>query len=418
MMELYVHIPFCMKKCNYCDFLSGVYDESVQVRYAIKLQEEIRYFGKLFPKETISTIYFGGGTPTWISPELLCNIMEEIKKNFKIDEDSEITIECNPGTASKDSLLRYREAGFDRISIGLQSPYDDELKELGRVHDVKRFQTTFQAARSVGFANISVDIMTGLPFQTAERLAQTVEYLAALKPEHISAYSLSIEEGTPFYKKYQFDLIKQEAGVKPTYLPTEEQLLQMTDMLEQMLCERGYRQYEISNFAREGCECRHNVGYWTRVPYLGVGIGAASLLPVKGMRVKDDRMRFLEIRTTNGRDMEQYLNTEFEKMPELSLETGEGEVCTLPIGSPFWEKVDSISKKEAMQEFMFLGLRMTDGVSRRDFERSFMPLTIESVYGDVIRENERRGLLYQANGRIALTKQGQRIANYVMMQFL
>ncbi|MCF0186491.1 MAG: radical SAM family heme chaperone HemW, partial [Bacteroidaceae bacterium] len=276
--ELYIHIPFCMKKCDYCDFLSGVFDVKMQKAYVTALCTQIRFEATLLKNVELVSIYIGGGTPSWLDAADMEAILNTVYDCFHVTGDAEISIECNPGTLNHDKLETYRHIGIDRISIGLQSANDDELKELGRVHDFNRFLYTYDSVRKAGFNNVNVDIMTGLPYQTLDKLHNTLSSVVRLRPEHISAYSLIIEKGTPFYRKYRFDDVKQRAGMETEALPSEELSYQLYRHTIDYLTSKGYERYEISNYARPGYACRHNVGYWKRVPYLGVGLGAASLI--------------------------------------------------------------------------------------------------------------------------------------------
>ncbi|MBQ7677138.1 MAG: radical SAM family heme chaperone HemW, partial [Lachnospiraceae bacterium] len=274
-MELYIHIPFCMKKCAYCDFLSAPHDRKMRARYTDALCREISYYGRHI-REPFDTVFIGGGTPSWLEIPLMERIVKAAGKAFTVKEDAEISIEVNPGTVTKDAMEAYASWGINRVSIGLQSANEEELRLLGRVHSYEHFLKTFEIARNAGIGNINVDLMTGLPGQTPDMLLHSIRQVTMLRPEHISAYSLMIEEGTLFFDAYGQDAKRQAAGENTVYLPTEEALCELTDLVEETLSDYGYLQYEISNFAKEGFECRHNLGYWRRVPYLGVGLGAAS----------------------------------------------------------------------------------------------------------------------------------------------
>lgn len=387
---LYIHIPFCMKKCDYCDFLSGVYDERMQEAYARSLCQEILYGGQQLKSVAVSSIYIGGGTPSWLDAEYMEMIMNAVYQAFTVLPSAEISIECNPGTVTKEKFDTYRRIGINRISIGLQSANDDELKLLGRVHTYNRFLHTYDLARKCGFYNINVDVMTGLPGQTLEKLMYTLDAVTGLRPEHISAYALIVEEGTPFYDRYKFDAVKQHAGMETEFLPNEELEYQLYKMTQHVLSERGYRQYEISNYAREGLECEHNKIYWKRKSYLGVGIGAASLL--------DD------VRASNVRDIYEYL----ERCEKLRARDE---------FSPLWDSVTKLTRHDAMEEFMFLGLRMNQGVLRDDFEKTF-GCNIEGVYGDVLKKLRGEELLTVEGGRIYLTEKGMDLSNYALAEFL
>lgn len=293
-MELYIHIPFCVKKCDYCDFLSFSADEQTQRSYVAALQKELVFYGAKYKGRRITTIFIGGGTPSWLREESMQAVMETVYQNFAVDGDAEITIECNPGTVTEHKFEVYRKIGINRLSIGLQSAHNDELKILGRIHTYEQFLKTYDMARKHGFTNINIDLMSSLPGQTPDIFCDSLHRVLQLKPEHISAYSLIIEKGTPFYDLYKFDAVRQEAGMQTESLPTEEEEYQTTKMTQHILKEAGYHWYEVSNFAKPGYECRHNIGYWKRVDYLGVGLGASSLI---------DNVRY-----SNTRDLYTYLS--------------------------------------------------------------------------------------------------------------
>lgn len=390
-LELYIHIPFCVKKCDYCDFLSFPADNRTQRRYVDAMQKEIIYYGALYPDRKITTIFIGGGTPSWLDEEEIVRILHTVREAFAVEHDAEITIECNPGTATAHKLVRYREAGINRISIGLQSAHNEELALLGRIHTWEQFLKTYDLARKAGFSNINVDLMSALPGQTLETFSDTLKKVLALKPEHLSAYSLMIEEGTPFYERYREDEKHREAGEPTELLPDEEQEYAVTKLTQRVLMEAGYHWYEVSNFAKPGYECRHNIGYWKRADYLGIGIGAASLI---------DNVRY-----ANVRDLEEYCK-ECESLWE-----------ELNIRKTLCSSTEPVTREEQMEEFMFLGLRMTEGVSRTEFEQYF-GTTIEAVYGDVLRQLQKEGLLMKQEGRICLTERGMDVNNYVVEQFM
>lgn len=390
-LELYIHIPFCVKKCDYCDFLSFPADNRTQRRYVDAVQKEIIYYGALYPDRKITTIFIGGGTPSWLDEEEIVRILHTVREAFAVEHDAEITIECNPGTATAHKLVRYREAGINRISIGLQSAHNEELALLGRIHTWEQFLKTYDLARKAGFSNINVDLMSALPGQTLETFSDTLKKVLALKPEHLSAYSLMIEEGTPFYERYREDEKHREAGEPTELLPDEEQEYAVTKLTQRVLMEAGYHWYEVSNFAKPGYECRHNIGYWKRADYLGIGIGAASLI---------DNVRY-----ANVRDLEEYCK-ECESLWE-----------ELNIRKTLCSSTEPVTREEQMEEFMFLGLRMTEGVSRAEFEQHF-GTTIEAVYGDVLRHLQKEGLLVKQEGRICLTERGMDVNNYVVEQFM
>ncbi len=397
-MELYLHIPFCMKKCEYCDFLSFPANESTQQVYVEALLREIAYYGKKCKAYRVSTVYIGGGTPTWLGEELIVSVVEALYQAFSVDLDAEITIECNPGTVSERKLRAYRNVGINRLSIGLQSALDGELRLLGRVHTFDQFLQTYDLARRCGFENINVDLMSALPEQTAERFEQSLQQVLRLKPEHLSVYSLMIEKGTPFYDIYKFDVVKLQAGLRPVSLPSEDEEYRMMKLAERLLADAGYRQYEISNYARPGFACRHNIGYWERANYLGMGLGASSLME--------------NIRYANISDMDRYIR-ESTKMREGIWQNEEDELPATNMHA----SAERLGRKAQIEEFMFLGLRLTDGITRERFARSF-GVEIEAIYEDVLRKLEGDGLLAKRAGHIFLTERGRDLSNYALARFL
>lgn len=389
-IELYVHIPFCMRKCLYCDFLSGPYDRVDRERYTKALLQEIRYYGDVLNHPRVRSLFVGGGTPTWLEPEWMEEILCAIRSTFDLEEDCEVTMECNPGTVTEDSLGVYLRAGVNRLSIGLQSCDDEELRLLGRIHDVNRFYKTYELARRAGFSNINIDLMTGIPHQTLDSLKKTLKIVTGLRPEHLSVYDLIVEDNTPFHDMYIFDVVKRQAGQPTEVLPDEDTELAMTLMVEDFLEKKGYHQYEISNFARDGRECRHNVGYWTRVPYLGLGAGSASLLH--------------ETRWSNESDLYRYMEA-CEKLPNL------------PASESLMQGVSKLSRYEQMEEFMFLGLRMNEGISLEEFEHKF-GASCTGIYGKTIRDYRNQELIEMSRGRLFLTPRGRQVGNLVFEGFL
>ncbi len=415
-LELYIHIPFCMKKCDYCDFLSAPADEKTQNRYVAALLREIRYYGARCRDREVSTIYIGGGTPSWLMESYMELILKQLLVSFFVREDAEITIECNPGTLTKEKLVKYYRSGINRLSMGLQSTMSDELKELGRVHTYEQFLRNYELAREIGFTNINVDLMSALPYQTAPKYLTSLKRIIALKPEHISAYSLIIEPGTPFYEKYRFDAVKRDAGMPTEFLPSEETEYEITHKTKELLAEAGYKQYEISNYAKPGYECRHNIGYWRRTDYLGMGLGAASLVD--------------NIRYTNIQDLFTYIeesadivsvpvygfsanqNEETDRAMQTVIQEADGGIAT-----NLHAAVDVIPRNSQIEEFMFLGLRMMEGVTRTEFKNQF-GIEIEAVYGTLLQKLSEEGLIIREAGEIRLTERGNDISNYVMSQFL
>lgn len=411
-LELYIHIPFCLKKCAYCDFLSFSCDENTQITYADALIREIEFYGTKMKEYLVSTIFIGGGTPTWLDENKMLEILEAVYTHFQVLPDAEVTMECNPGTVTIAKLEKYRKAGVNRLSIGLQSADDEELKILGRIHNYEKFLKTYEMARNAGFSNINVDLISGIPYQTAEKFLQSLQKIMRLKPNHISVYSLIIEEGTPFFEAYRSDLEKQLAGMQTEILPTEDEVYKTIQLTQQFLASAGYEQYEISNFALSGFACRHNIGYWTRENYLGLGLGAASLIE--------------NVRYTNTTDMDSYIRNaqnirfRFQKKQErqsAEQSSYESSCIVWEHGTNLHLAADVVSRKAQMEEFMFLGLRMKNGVTRSKFEESF-GVPIEAVYKDVIDSLKKQELLEMTAGSICLTERGQDVSNYVLAQFL
>lgn len=398
-LQIYVHIPFCVRKCSYCDFLSFSCDERTQIEYADALIREINFYGPRNKDYVVSTIYIGGGTPSWLNEDKLVEIMDAIYRNFQVAEDAEISMECNPGTVTAAKLQKYRMAGINRLSIGLQSADNEELKILGRIHTYEQFVKTYELARNAGFANINVDLISGIPYQTAEKFLKTLQKVVWLKPNHISAYSLIIEKGTPFYERYKFDAVKQEAGMPTEVLPTEDEVYRIYKMTQEYLAKAGYEQYEISNFAQPGYECTHNVGYWTRQNYLGVGLGAASLLE--------------NVRYTNTTDLYAYIDDSKNIQEKYFAQEDAPEV----LGNNLLSYAGVVSRKAQMEEFMFLGLRMNEGVTRERFFEEF-GISIDGIYQNVLEVLKNEELIHVSSGRIALTEKGADLSNYVLAQFL
>lgn len=406
-LELYLHIPFCERKCAYCDFLSAPADLPVRISYIKKLQEEIAYYGAQYGEYQVSSIFFGGGTPTILEGYQLAAILETVKEHFNITTDAEITVECNPGTLTAGKAEKLVQAGFNRISMGLQSADDRELQLLGRIHNFAQFLESYDLARKAGFQNINVDLMSALPGQTLKSWQDTLQKVTALRPEHISAYSLIIEEGTPFYERFAEDERIREEGGHPRLLPEEDVERQMYELTEIFLHTKGYERYEISNYAKPGYECRHNCGYWTRKDYLGLGLGASSLV---------EHQRF-----QNTSDLKTYLEQEYlpqcEGQHERIAETIQLQEETGLTQTGHHIHIETLDKKSEMEEFMFLGLRLMAGISRQQFEKKFQ-VTLNSVYGEGLRKLKGEQLIEEVAGYVRLTEHGIDVSNYVLAEFL
>ena len=375
-IELYIHIPFCVKKCDYCDFLSFRALSSVHEAYVQQLIREIRAQSCYCTDCQVVSVFIGGGTPSLLEPSCISRIMETVFSCFQVEPEAEITIEANPGTLLGKKLPVYRQCGINRVSIGLQSADNTELKNLGRIHSFEEFLKSFQSARMAGFTNINIDLMSGIPGQTLESWKNTLKKVTMLKPEHISAYSLIIEEGTPFYES-------EEIHKK---IPNEEADREMYQFTKEILAENGYDRYEISNYALKGKECIHNLGYWSGVPYIGFGLGASSY--------------FEGIRFSNERNLEHY-----KKEPYV----------------PFMMREDYtvLSQKDKIEEFMFLGLRKRAGISKKEFRECFHK-NIMDVYGEVISKYEKIDLLeWIKNGEmLRLTDAGIDVSDYIFCDFM
>lgn len=378
-LQLYIHIPFCAKKCGYCDFNSMVLNEESQRPYVEQLIDEIRMQGKLYSEYYISTIYIGGGTPTLLKGTWVANIMSAVYEAFMVVTSAEISIECNPGTVSIDKLRYYRQSGINRISIGLQSTFEHELKKLGRIHSFDEFLDCFQMVREAGFTNVNVDLMSAIPNQTVDTYKESLRRVVRLKPEHISAYSLIIEPNTPFFKLY---------GNQETHkdLPSEECEREMYYLAKKYLTEQGYVHYEISNFAKPGYECRHNIGYWTGVEYLGLGLGAHSYVLGKRFHVEDSLPKYMKIRMK--KDL-----------------------------TPCYQDIDDITKEQSMGEFFYLGLRMTRGVNLEEFAYKFKEDPFR-IFAAAIGKHIRLGLLDYNEPYLFFTDKGRDFANYVEGDFI
>ena len=379
-LGIYLHIPFCMKKCHYCDFLSAPADENTKERYIEALKKEIFLYREDLKENIISTIFLGGGTPSLLKEKQIKEILDAIFETYFIKKGAEITIEANPETLTKEKLKIYKEAGINRLSIGLQSTEEEQLKRLGRIHTYEKFLESYTLAREVGFENINVDLMSALPFQTKEEWEETLRKIVNLnpKPEHISAYSLIIEEGTTFFK------IKEQLS-----FPDEEEDRQMYWKTKEFLEREGYHRYEISNYALPEKESRHNQTYWTLGEYLGLGLGAASYW--NGSRFKN---------TENLQEYFAFFENNMIKEP-----------------SELQKEVHILSKEEKMEEFMFLGLRRMKGISEKRFLNLFQKDIME-VYREKIEKGVQIGVLRRKDGRIGLTERGIDISNMVLTEFL
>ncbi len=375
-MGMYIHIPFCVQKCVYCDFLSAPASRQIQHQYIEALKQEIFKESKQYINRTIKTIFFGGGTPSLLEAEEIEALLNCIREQYCLDSAAEITLELNPKTASYKKLQKLRKAGVNRLSIGVQSANNEELQRLGRIHSYEDFLQTYTWARAAGFDNINIDLMCALPGQTLISWRQTLQQVLALRPEHISAYSLIIEEGTHLYDKLE----------EYPSVPDEDIDRQMYQETKSLLAACGFCRYEISNYARAGYACKHNEIYWQRgirhiSDFVGFGLGASSTVECK--------------RWSNTEDMRTYL----EEYPAIKTQ------------------VQQLSQRDQMEEFMFLGLRMMCGVSKQEFLESF-GISMDVIYGGILQKWIARGMLMQQGDYILLTDAGIDVSNVVFADFL
>ena len=366
---IYVHVPFCRSKCYYCDFCSKTRaDEDVKKLYTQRLCEEIdKVAAEIGATRPIAdTVYFGGGTPTLLSPSQLERILETIERNFGIENCAEITAETNPKTADQEKLKNMRSVGINRLSIGMQSVHDNELRALGRIHTFSDFLDTYLGAREVGFDNISVDLMYGIPEQTKESFSRSIETLAVAGPEHISSYSLTVEEGTPFWNRRDKLILPDEETVSDMYL-----------LMGDILRAYGYEKYEISNFAHKSRESRHNLKYWRREDYLGFGPAAHSF--------------YGGVRFAHSRDIDAYLR-----------------------GENIIESSDTIAGEEAMDEYVMLGMRLADGINVEHFNAKFKTDFYER-YGKVF-EHFAPEYVHIDRNTCRFTDKGMLVSNYILSE--
>lgn len=447
-LGIYIHIPFCVHKCIYCDFLSSPADVHTRKQYVRALINEIYLtregkcankliknvlqgdntsyedmeeqavngltsdyalydtvcmadYEKTIMQEDISgcvddiktenghivtSIFIGGGTPSAIDAEDISDILDAVRKNYNVSDKAEITIECNPGTMDKKKAVIYRKAGINRISFGLQSTDNNELRMLGRIHTYEQFMESYKIAREAGFDNINIDLMSALPGQTMESFKAVLEKALSLGAEHISVYSLIVEEGTR---------LSDNIDSFPP-IPSDDEDRQMYYMTKEMLSSYGYEQYEISNYAQKGYECKHNLKYWERCDYLGFGIGAASLYGGRRYTNISDIGRYMDVlaEITNALD-KSYVNELLQIRTDM----------------------EELSKEDEMSEYMFLGLRKTKGIDITDFKEEF-GTDIKDIFGEAIEDNIARGLLIHEGNCLYLSKRGIDISNTVMSDFI
>lgn len=410
-LELYVHIPFCVKKCAYCDFLSAPAKAQERTAYVDALTAEIENKKNDSP---VSTVFLGGGTPSILEGGDTARIFDALRRSFRISDSAEITMEVNPGTVTKEKAALWKDCGVTRLSIGLQSVNDRELLMLGRIHTYRDFLSTWEIVRGAGFDNINIDLISAIPGQTLKSWERTLHTAACLEPEHISAYSLIVEEGTPFYDRYGEGRDEKESR-NPSHLtdsypplPDEDTERAIYKATQSLLAEYGFHRYEISNYAKEGYECRHNLGYWERREYLGLGLGAASLIGNKRFHNTADMEKYLSICSSFSKEAPVFSADASKRSTDRRDDTDIGNLC---------EDIEILSPEDEMEEFMFLGLRKTEGISCSEFADVF-GRTLSDVYGPQLKKLLGQELLEITDGRVRLTERGLDISNYVFSEFI
>lgn len=385
-MELYIHLPFCRSKCRYCDFASWPGQESAMSGYVdCLLQEAACQVEALGGDVAIDTVFLGGGTPSLLPAPLLEKLLRGMRGIFRMAPDAECTVEANPGTLLRPWLDAALEGGVNRLSLGMQAFQPKLLRTLGRIHDFEQVASSVRLAREAGVTNLSLDLMFGLPGQTRAMWRETLDAALSLSPQHLSCYGLIPEDGTPLKVQLDQGLLR---------LPEEDEERAMYDDALRILAAHGFAQYEISNFALPGYACRHNLGYWRQIPYLGLGASAASMLPAAWR--KEGKPAYW--RASNPRTLADYQAMVRERA---------------------WDRrdIEAVSSHDARFETMMLGLRTTRGVSEADFS-AMHDVTLESCYGPRLRALQARGWLDFADGRWFLTRQGMDVQNAALVELM
>lgn len=377
MFGLYIHIPFCVSKCNYCDFNSYKLDENLKIRYINDLKIEMSLYRNELKNnnQEITSIFIGGGTPSILNVEEIKVLFENIRQNFKIKQDAEITMECNPGTLTLEKLKTMKDCGVNRLSIGLQAVQDYHLKAIGRVHTYSQFEKNYREALNMGFKNINIDLMYALPNQKSEEWRETLAKVVELNPCHISAYSLILEEGTELYRMYE----NREFS-----LTDEDTDIEMYNDTINYLETKGYKQYEISNYSKDGYECKHNILYWQCNHYIGLGPGASGYIN--------------NYRYNNVESLEEYHQKILENKKPI-------------------DSIDKLSIEDKIQEKIFMGLRMNKGIKFEDFKKEFN-LDFKQKYSKQIKKLTEQDLIKETIKGIYLTQKGREISNTVFIEFM
>ena len=420
-LALYIHIPFCARKCGYCDFLSFPSTEEKMRSYMEQLRRELLFrAGKpgadcsddteylLHSQYEIISIFFGGGTPSIVPFSEIEKTMEMVRKHYPLTENPEITIECNPSSTMKLALLSYKRAGINRISFGLQSTNDEELEFLGRTHRYNDFLRAYQDARLSGFDNISIDLINGIPLQTVESYTRTLKNIHMLRPEHLSVYNLIVELGTRFYHL-------QKEGKLP--LPSEDELVNMDKLTLEWTAKMGMERYEISNFAKPDYFSLHNFNYWSDVPYLGFGIGASSYFQKSRWQNCNNVRKYMDIPFPMEEDRGLNITQTSNTVTGMCKETGSSPEKQNQIEKELTTDRHALSKKEQMEEFFFLGLRRTEGITEMDFVARFS-VDMHQLYGEVLSQLVKEGYLIHKNSRYYFTEEGLDLSNQLLARFL
>jgi oxygen-independent coproporphyrinogen-3 oxidase len=375
MASLYIHIPFCEKKCRYCDFVSFDSAESRIGDYFRALNTEIELASAMYPIRGVSNVFVGGGTPSFVNEQYIGDTLETLRSRIGIDKNAEITLEANPNSLTAKKLKAYRQAGVNRLSIGLQSADDALLARIGRLHTKKMFEHAFLDAREANFFNINVDLIYALPGQTVHGFKETLDYVTALSPEHISAYSLTLPENVPLYKDIQTGTLKAV---------DEEEDRAMYHTAVDFLKNHGYNRYEISNFAKQGYECRHNLAYWMREDYLGIGLAAHSCVG--------------DVRFSNTPDLKKYISCLYK-------------------GKTAYNSREGLDSQEIEAEYIMLRLRLAEGLCIKEYETLF-GREFQTLFAGAVARLKRAGLARISGGRFCLTDKGFDLQNTVVLELL
>ncbi|MBP3200360.1 MAG: radical SAM family heme chaperone HemW [Lachnospiraceae bacterium] len=381
-VELYIHIPFCEKKCNYCDFVSFHSSYDVIDKYIKKLITEIEYKKYLLTNYEVTSIYIGGGTPSFIESKYISYIMESIYNNYNVAKDSEISIEVNPNSASMNKLKNYYDLGINRLSIGLQSANDMELKILGRIHNYNDFLVSYNNAIHIGFKNINIDLINGIPTQTPTSYKKTLKQILMLNIKHLSIYNLIVENNTP---------MKTMLDNNELQLPLETDLLKIDDITKELTTHYHLMRYEISNYAKTGFECKHNLGYWSDVPYIGFGLNSSSYFENKRLK--------------NKSILNNYLNLDYSKY------------ITIDDKSIYYDEIIVIDKIAHINDYIITGFRKTSGINIHDFYDTFN-LDFEKLFGTALKIYQGMSLINKTQDNYYFTYDGLNVSNKILSDLL